>query len=300
MNYYFILITILIFISVCKILNDSTYEPYITHNYGYGSLGSNSCDRSYGPCELYGYYGYWNYGGTPRLKELFENSNPNPSSNIIEMKNINDELQKLKIIVNNLYQTDLSGNYVTHGWFVEFHNIIDHPTGIILGEGLGKIHSASNICFRAKESYPFLGSPDNPIYFPKSDNVGFRAMTVLKIPRTGYYDFRILSDDGLRFYYQMVEANVILNEKNARSPWNMIIDRWITQAENWKVSKKLYFNQNDLVLLRMDYYEMGIFASACIKIRYYLDNNKVVESDLPYENTFCSLLWADVPLLGVH
>lgn len=41
---------------------------------------------------------------------------------------------------------------------------------------------------------------------------------MFKIPRTGFYDFRILSDDGLRFYYQPVSANIILNEKKCKIP----------------------------------------------------------------------------------
>ncbi len=292
---YKVFLIILIFFTVYKILSDLAYEPY-----------TNMYNRSCGYC---GKYEYHRPRGLPEPIKLYEpyevdstngsDQNTKISDQQNDMMNIKNEIQKIKAILDKLYESDLDGKYLTHGWFVEFHNVVDHPKGIILGEGLGKIHSAPYICFRAKESFPFLGTPENPIYFPKADNVGIRAMTVFKIPKTGYYDFRILSDDGLRFYYQKVDANIILNEKNARSQWIMIIDRWVTQAENWKISKKIYFNQNELILLRMDYYEMGIFATACIKMRYYLDNDQVEESDPPFENTFCSLLWSEVPLLGV-
>ena len=322
MTYNFILI-VLIFFTIYKILIDliSESESYQSGINGvckscgsYGSYTLYDSNKSRGlhkPIMLFEPYDNDNKNiGTiqnisyvqPILQnnEIMQtNDSKNNGAKILDLKSVSDEIQKINNILNKLYQSDLDGNYLTHGWFVEFHNIIDHPKGIILGESLGKIHSAPNICFRTKESFPFLGSPENPIYFPKADNIGIRAITVLKIPKTGFYDFRILSDDGLRFYYQKVSANVILNEKNARSQWIMVIDAWVTQAENWKLSKKIFFNQNELILLRMDYYEMGIFATACIKIRYYLDNDQVQESDLPFENTFCSLLWSEVPLLGV-
>lgn len=322
MDYNLILI-VLIFFTVYKILNDQDLKTEAYNNSSKilngtcGSCGSYAYNPHRarglpGPINLYESYGnvqtdqivqtnqIIQTNQIPQTNQTVQTNNINQSvQRVTDIQNINTEIQKIKDVLDKLYQTNLNGAYLTHGWFVEFHNIIDHPEGIVLGEGLGKIHSVPSICFRAKESFPFLGSPENPIYFPKADNIGFRAMTVLKIPKTGFYDFRILSDDGLRFYYQKVGANIILNEKNAMSQWIMLIDQWVTQAENWKLSKKIYFDQNELILLRMDYYEMGIFATACIKIRQYMDDQKVQESDPPFENTFCSLLWSEVPLLGV-
>lgn len=318
MSYNLILI-ILIFFAMYKILTvsvffDDLYEEYCGSCNSLNGYNLHTSRKLPRPIQLYENYSsniknqntgtVQNISFVKNLQDMqdelnIQNKHRNEGLIDTQSHSLRAEIQKINSILDKLYQSDLDGSFLTHGWFVEFHNVVDHPMGIILGENLGKIYSAPSICFRAKESFPFLGTPENPIYFPKADNIGMRAMTVLKIPKTGYYDFRILSDDGVRFYYQKVGANIILNEKNARSQWIMIIDEWVTQAENWKISKKIYFNQNDLILLRMDYYEMGIFATACIKIRYYLDNFRVEESDPPFENTFCSLLWSEVPLLGV-
>lgn len=227
-----------------------------------------------------------------------------------ENKKLKRELDNLTVIINKSCVASSEGEYVVNGWFVQFHNLIETPGGLVLSELLYKIYGAPVICFRVKEGYPFLGPPDKPMFFPKADGIGFKAMTVLKIPATGYYDFRILTDDGMRLYYQVVASNVVQSEKNVKSAWNLLIDAWFDQAEIWITSKKLYFNQNDLVLVRMDYYELSGYASACVKLRHHKDehgngigniidpNPRVEEIDLPYKNTFCSLLWSEVPLLG--
>lgn len=214
-------------------------------------------------------------------------------------------LQTLTNIVNKLYTTDMKGDYVVNGWFVQFHNILDTPDGVVLGETVYRTYGAPVICFKTKDSFPFLGYSDRPMFFPKADNIGFRAMTILKVPKTGYYDFKTLTNDGMRIFYQKISSDVIFNEKNVRSTWNLCIDSWIDQADVWLTSKKIYFNQNDLILVRMDHYEISGYASGCIKLRHYVDdlinNDKtehIEETDLPYENLFCSLLWSEVPLLG--
>lgn len=241
---------------------------------------------------------------------LDEGSTSDPSYQISVLKASNDKLkqdvQTLTNIIGKFYTTDSTGEYIVNGWFVEFHNLLDAPGGMALGETLQKVYGAPLICFRVKDGYPFLGPPDKPMFFPKQNNIGFRAMTILKIPYTGYYDFKVLTDDGMRLYYQKVSSTVILNEKNVRSPWQMIIDSWLDQAEVWITSKKIYFNQNDLIFIRMDYYQLSGYASACIKLRRYRDdivtnnpdNDHIQEMDLPYKNTYCSLLWSEVPLLG--
>ncbi|VBB18878.1 hypothetical protein YASMINEVIRUS_1410, partial [Yasminevirus sp. GU-2018] len=220
----------------------------------------------------------------------------------------NGELKKdvsfLNNIVSKMYKTDGFGDYVVHGWFVQFHNVMSEgPDGVVLSEIIRKVHGVPKICFRARDGLPFLGTPEKPMLFPKADRIGFKATTILKIPKTGYYDFKVLSDDGVRVYYQKVAFDTILNEKNVRSVWNLAIDSWIEQAETWLYSKKDYFNENDLVMIRMDYYELDGFASACIRMRYHSipddkTNPEGREFDIPYKNTYCSLLWNEVPLLG--
>jgi len=196
-----------------------------------------------------------------------------------------------------------------NGWFVQFHNLIDTPGGMMLGEMINKVYGCPQICFRVKNGFPFLGPPEKPMFFPKAINIGLRAMTILKIPNTGYYDFKILTDDGMRLYYQKIssqdnlQATMILNDKNIYPPWNIIINSWKDQAEVWDTSNKMYFNENDLLLIRLDYYQLAGYASACIKLRRYHDtsdkSDKMTEMDIPYKNTFCSLLWSEVPLLGI-
>jgi hypothetical protein len=228
-----------------------------------------------------------------------------------EMKKSNNKLkhdvETLTNMIDKFYTPDTEGRYVVNGWFVEFHDLIDTPDGVILGATLNKIHGVPLICFKTNQSYPFLGPAEKPMFFPKPDNIGLRAMTIFKIPFTGYYDFNVTTDDGMRFYYQKVESNVMMNEKNVRSPWNTIIDSWVTQATTYITSKKIYFNQNDLIFMRIDYYHLsGGYASQCIKLRRYVDqindtetnNMKIKEMDFPHKNLFCSLLWSEVPLLG--
>lgn len=198
-------------------------------------------------------------------------------------------------------KTNTQNEYIMNGWFVQFHNVVTTgPNGIVLTEIIRKLHGVPAICFRARDRLPFLGTPDKPIFFPKADYIGFKAITVLKIPKTGFYDFKVLTDDGIRMYYQKVKSDVFQNEKNLKSPWTLAIDSWIIQAEIWTYSKKVYFNQNDLVMVRLDYCEVGGFSSACIKMRYYesdYDTN-FEEFNIPYKSSFCSLVWNEVPQLG--
>jgi hypothetical protein len=214
-----------------------------------------------------------------------------------------EKLDSMSNIVKSINELDTKGEYLVNGWFVQFHNVMDTPSGVFLGEIINKIYGAPIICFRAKEGYPFVGPPEKPLFFPKPDFVGMRAMTVLKIPKTGTYDFKILTDDGMRLYYQKVASSIILNEKNSRTIWTNLIDSWLDQADVWVTSGKLNFNENELILIRVDYYDLTGYASACIRLRYYLngkdDSGKVEETNLPYKQIFCSLLWAEVPLLGV-
>ena len=228
-----------------------------------------------------------------------DGTNNEDNSNIDhKIQDLNNKLVVLTNEFEKLYKSDIKGDYIIHGWFVQFFDIIDHPNGVMLAGSLNKVQGIPVICFRTRDSFPFLGYPEKPLFFPKQENSGFRAMTILKVPKTGYYDFKILTDDGMRVYYQKTTSNVIYNEKNVRTPWTLLIDGWQDQAETWFTSKKLYFNQNDLVLVRVDYYQHGGYASACVKLRYY-ENNKIDENDLPYNNTYCSLLWQEVPILGV-
>lgn len=224
---------------------------------------------------------------------------------INDIKKQNDQLRNdvtfLQNVMSKLYTTDSNGDYIVNGWFVQFHNVTTNsPNGTVLTEIIRKVYGVPIICFRSRDRYPFLSTPDKPIFFPKSDYIGFRAMTVLKIPKTGYYDFKVLVDDGMRLYFQKVSSNVILNEKNVRSVWNLAIDSWNTQAEVWIYSPKMYLNENEMIMLRADYFEIERYASFCIRLRYYTDNNSTnfTESNLPIKNMFCSLLWNEVPLLG--
>jgi len=222
------------------------------------------------------------------------------------LKDQNQQMQKrltyLDNVVSKLYTYDVNGDFVVHGWFVQFHNVTTNsPDGVILTEMISKLYGVPIICFRAQDRYPFLGLPDKPIFFPKANNIGFRAMTLLKFPKTGWYDFKILNEDGMRVYYQPVTANVILNEKNMRSVWKLIINSWTDQAETWVYSNKMYFNQNDLIMVRLDYYALKHYAACCTRMRYYTDgenSTKFEESDLSGDKIFCSVLWPEVPLLG--
>lgn len=221
------------------------------------------------------------------------------------IKKQNNQLRKdvtfLQNVMSKMYTTDSNGDYIVNGWFVQFHNVTTNsPNGIVLTEIIRKVYGVPIICFRSRDRYPFLSTPDKPIFFPKSDYIGFRAMTVLKIPKTGYYDFKVLTDDGMRLYFQKVSSDVILNEKNVRSVWNLMVDSWNTQAEVWIYSPRIYFNENEMIMLRADYFEIERYASFCIRIRYYVDKDSTdfTESNLPVKNMFCSLLWDEVPLLG--
>jgi hypothetical protein len=236
-------------------------------------------------------------------QENYNNTNTNGITNnneSLEQKynKLSSDVRLLKNIVSKLYTNDMNGDYIVHGWFIEVTNVMDSPNGIILSETITKVYGASTICYKTRDSFPFFGTADKPIYLPKSDYVGFRAMTIFKVPKTGHYDFKCITDDGLRFYYLKVPFDVILNEKNVRSKWIKCIDSWFNQAEVWVMSDKFYFNENDYILVRIDTYELTGYATTCVKLRYYGNNGEINERDFPYENSFCSLLWANVPLLG--
>lgn len=213
--------------------------------------------------------------------------------------------------IRRLYKHDNVGNYRTRGWFVQVHDFIVTANGLILlGGEITRFHGVPRICFRSQNNLPFLGTPQNPIYLPKYNFVGFRAMTVYKIPKTGYYNFRILSDDGSRLMYQVVDSDVMLSEKNIKNTWQMLIDQWKYQTETWKASEKIYFNQSDMVLLRFDHFQAEGNSAACIKVKYsrvdndLTNNNDDAELEGDYEDLklidmHCSLLWSNVPLMGI-
>jgi hypothetical protein len=214
-------------------------------------------------------------------------------------------------LLEKLYKKDVLGDYMTRGWFVQVHDVNSTPHGVSLGAVIDRFHGIRRICFRAQNDFPFLGIPQDPMYLPKSEFVGFRAMTVFKIPKTGYYDFRVLSDDGSRLMYQIVDSDITIDEKNIRNIWKPLIDQWRFQAETWNHSERIYFNQSDMVLLRFDYFQADENSTACIKVRYsetdegerdenlnnHIDNNF---DDFNVGDLYCSLLWSHVPLMGVR
>jgi hypothetical protein len=246
-----------------------------------------------------------------------------------DMDNIELQQSLNTNMISRLNGRDFLGNYKTRGWFVQVHEMMVTPNGLILlGSEITNYHGVSKICFRSQNNLPFLGTPQNPIYLPKTNNIGFRAMTIYKIPKTGYYDFRILSDDGSKLMYQVVDngvkqigyshnheemynPDIMTNEKNIRNTWTPIIDQWKFQTETWKTSKKLYFNQSDMVLLRFDHFQADGNSAACIKVRYsqvesdLTNNNDDAElegdyEDLKLKDMHCSLLWSNVPLMGIN
>jgi len=206
-------------------------------------------------------------------------------------------------ILEKLYKRDVLGDYMTRGWFVQVYDVNSTSHGVTLGAEIDRFSGIKRICFRSHNNFPFLGIPQDPIYLPKSDFVGFRAMTVFKVPKTGYYDFKVLSDDGSRLMYQVVDSDVMLDEKNIRSTWSLLIDQWRFQAETWNHSEKIYFNQSDMVLLRFDYFQADANSSACVKVRYsetYKSMPNDNFDDFNIGNLYCSLLWSEVPLMGVR
>jgi PA14 domain-containing protein len=236
----------------------------------------------------------------PEIRRLGELESTLNNVQINQIRNSN--------VIDKLYKRDVMGDYKTRGWFVQVHDVISTPHGITLGAELTKFHGIRRICFRAHQNFGFVGVPQDPYFLPKTEFVGFRAMTIFKIPKTGYYDFKVLSDDGSRLMYQVVDSDVMLNEKNIRSLWKPLIDSWRFQAETWKHTPKLYFNQSDLVLLRFDHFQADGNSGACIKVRYSQveddftnnDNNRLQDNfdDFNYADLHCSLLWSHVPLMG--
>lgn len=212
-------------------------------------------------------------------------------------------------LLEKLYKKDVLGDYMTRGWFVQVYDVISSPHGVTLGAEIDRFHGIRRICFRAQNNYPFLGIPQDPLYLPKPNFIGFRAMTIFKIPRTGYYDFRVLSDDGSRLMYQVVNSDVMIDEKNIRNTWRPLIDQWRFQSETWNYSEQLYFNQSDLVLLRFDYFQADANSTACIKVRYTevgdeanqdMEEKGNMFDDFNVGDMYCSLLWSNVPLMGVR
>ena len=201
-------------------------------------------------------------------------------------------------IIKKVYEKDTNGEYMTNGWFVIFHDILETPNGVVLSSPINREYGVKNICFRSRDADPYLGHESDPVLFPKSDKVGFRAMTIWKVPKTGTYDFKVLTDDGMKLFYQKVNTEIIKSERYARNEWTPLIDAWNDQAETWLTSDKLNLNQSDMILLRMDYYENSVFASACIKVRYHESTTSVEETMLPEKDIFCSLVWNHIPILG--
>lgn len=230
-----------------------------------------------------------------------------------KLRHIEHDTIKNSNLLAKLYERDTLGNYMTHGWFVETFDVINSPYDILLGSPLAKYYGIQRICYRSLENFPFLGSPMDPVYMPKREFVGFRAMTAYKIPKTGYYSFRVLSDDGSRLHYQVVDSDIAYTEKNVKNTWNTIIDQWRFQSETWNTSAKIYLNQSDLLLLRFDYFQSDGNSTACIKVRYTksADPDEDINdepynelttkyTDLDPEDLYCSLLWGEVPQLGIQ
>lgn len=237
-----------------------------------------------------------------------------------KLGDIESELSNIKVrqlintnILEKLYEEDVLGDHMSQGWFVQVHNVISTPHGITLGAEIDRFYEIPRICFRAQNNFPFLGLPQDPMYLPKPSFIGFRAMTIFKIPKTGYYQFRVLSDDGSRLMYQITHPSVMIDEKNIRNTWIPLIDQWRFQAETWEYSQFLYFNQSDFVLLRFDYFQADGNSTACIKVRYSEVENPIdidnpsdrFESDENFEDLNisdlnCSLLWTNVPLMGIR
>jgi hypothetical protein len=224
---------------------------------------------------------------------------------------LQDNQDQNTLILNKLYKKDVEGaDYISSGWFVQVHDVLQTPYGISLGAVISVFYGVPNLCFRSN-SFPFVGSAEKPIYLPKSSNVGFRAMAIYKIKQSGYYDFRIGSDDGSRLSYQIVDPDVVLDEKNIRRRWTTLIDLYsnvITQAEKWKNSGQTYFNRSDLVLLRFDYFQMAGSSAACIKVAYNpsqsgqssrSDTNSKNYTDIDLNDLSCSNLWSSIPLMGL-
>lgn len=222
------------------------------------------------------------------------------------LKQLQDNQDQNTSILSKLYKKDIEGaDYISSGWFVQVHDVLQTPYGISMGAAISVFYGVPNLCFRS-DSFPFVGSVDKPIYLPKSSNVGFRAMTIYKIKKTGYYDFRIGSDDGSRLSYQIVNPDVLLDEKNIRRRWIKLIDMYsnvVTQAEKWKNSGSTYFNKSDLVLLRFDYFQIVGSSAACIKVAYSESSQSSQSSknytDLDLADISCSDLWSAIPLMGL-
>lgn len=205
-------------------------------------------------------------------------------------------------VIAKLYKKDAMGDYIAPGWFVTTHDVISNPHGVALGTVLTRHYAVPRICFRAQNTFGFLGYPQNPTYLPKGNYVGFRAMTIYKIPKTGYYDFKVLSDDGSKLMCQIVDATAMQSQDNIYGDWTSLIDQWRFQAETWKYSKKIYFNQSDLVLLRMDYFNSEGNASACIKVRYTDAEEKESSGyeDLKFSDMYCSKVWSNIPIMNIE
>ncbi len=215
----------------------------------------------------------------------------NLEENVSDMKN---KLSLLENITLKMYEDDINGDFIANGWFVSTHNVVDTPYGIELSTELKKFYAVKRICFKVKSGFPFLGLESDPTFIQRADKIGFRAMTVFKIPKTGTYTFSLLTDDGARLFYQKVNSRIMYNERNARSTWNYAINAWFPQSETQYKSEQLSFNENDLILLRLDWFDYAMYSTCCLKI--IVDG---VETDLPIKNLFCSLIWLDVPLIGI-
>lgn len=217
------------------------------------------------------------------------------------MDHVKSKLDFVNTITNKMYESDLSGNYIANGWFVTTHNVVNTPYGIELSSLLKKFYAIKDICFKVKSGFPFLGYESDPIFLQKQEKIGFRAMTVFKIPKTAKYTFTLSTNDGGRLFYQKVYSNILFNEKNARSKWNYIINAWFPQSETYYMGEQLEFNESELVLLRLDWYTYALYSTCCIKviINDNTPNAQLTEINLPIDNLFCSLVWADIPLMGI-
>ena len=224
-----------------------------------------------------------------------------------DMENRLNHVQSEQILNTNiltkLYKKDALGDYISPGWFVAVNNVVSNPHGVSLGSVIERHYGVPRICFRAQNAFGFLGYPQDPTYLPKGEFVGFRAMTIFKIPKTGWYKFKILSDDGAKLMYQKVDAPAMQSQDNIYSDWNLLVDQWRFQSETWGHTKVMHFDQSDLVLLRFDYFNAGRNATACIKVAY-TEREKDIKSqdeytDIDFADTYCSKVWTTVPIMNV-
>jgi hypothetical protein len=223
---------------------------------------------------------------------------------IIDLEKRTNELENkytyIQNVMKKVYDNDFDGQYIVNGWFIMVNNVLKTPDMIILGEVINRYYGVKKICFSVQGGFPYFGERNEPIYLGKQEKIGFRAMTVFQMPETATIRFRVSTDDGMRIYYQKVDLAIIRNEKFVRLGWSVLIDQWKHQAEETYTSEHLHFNENDLILFRIDWFKYTGNATACIKLVIDRKDKGEEVIDMPLKNTFCSLLWNHIPLMGVN